>query len=159
MWEIGKEAAYRFRRPAVLLRVCDDPLDPANDPGIRPSPALTHHLHRHQFRFLSNAERCASYNPRNMRAVSVQIAVNLVGVVESPGSPPAEFLVVDVDARVDNICGDARASCGVVVVGLKLAIGGMRDAWEAPRGSIALADNREGSYFLVLFDKVDLFTG
>lgn len=159
MWEIGTEYAYRFRGPAVLLRVCDDPLDPANDLGICPSPILTHHLHRHQSCLLSNAERCASYNPGNMRAVPVQIAVNTVGVIESPGSPPAEFLVVDVDARVNDVCGDARASRGVIVVGPELAIGGMGDAWEAPGGSIALADNREGSHFLVLFDEVDLFTG
>lgn len=93
-----------------------------------------------------------------MRAVSVQIAVNLVGAVESPGSPPAEFLVIDINARVDNVCGDARASRGVVVVGPELAIGGMGDTWEAPGGSIALADDGEGSHFVVLFDEVHLET-
>lgn len=90
--------------------------------------------------------------------MSVQIAVYLVGIVEPPGSPPAEFLVVYIDASVDNIYGNAGASGGVVVVCLELAIGGARDSWETPGWSVALTDNGERGHFGVFLDEVHLLT-
>lgn len=90
--------------------------------------------------------------------MSVQIPIYIIGVVKTPGSPSAEFLVVDIDASVDNIYGNAGASAGVVVVCLEFSIGGTRDSWETPGWRIVLTDDGERGHFGVLLDEVDLVT-
>ena len=127
-----------------------DPIDTSDDAGGRAGATTIEHSHGNEPNTLRDAIRRAADSAGDVRPVAIAIRrVSARGhLVDAGHGTTTELDVIEADARVVDVCGDA-GTCRCVRVRTAERQGALVNAVEAPRG---IRLRRDRVHHLILLD-------